>query len=98
MGIVDEYQAVFDLIIAGAAIVAIVISIVRFLNRSLERKIVQEIKEATTQIQPNANGGQSLNDLHKKIDALADAVCELKENQVQIEEDVRRVEKEINHG
>lgn len=92
---VDDYQAVFDLIIAIAAVVAIVVSVVKFLDRSLERKIVKEIREATTQIQPNANGGKSLSDLHKKVDALADAVCELKEGHMKLEKELRKVEEEM---
>ena len=92
---IDSYQAVFDLIIASAAVVAIVVSTVKFLDRSLEKKIVKEIREATTQIQPNANGGKSLSDLHKKVDALADAVCDLKENQIKLENELRKVEEEM---
>lgn len=93
--ILDDYQAAFDLIIAIAAVIAIVVSTVKFLDRSLEKKIIKEIREATTQIQPNANGGKSLTDLHKKVDALADAVCELKNGHEKLEHELRKVEEEM---
>lgn len=95
VNILDDYQAAFDLIIAIAAVIAIVVSTVKFLDRSLEKKIIKEIREATTQIQPNANGGKSLTDLHKKVDALADAVCELKNGHEKLERELRKVEEEM---
>jgi hypothetical protein len=34
------------------------------------RPLMSEIEKRTTQIQPNANGGQSLKDLHGRVDRI----------------------------
>lgn len=67
----DAVGAWLDLFLAVAAAVTVVVGVFRWFNRSLERKIVEEIREATRPIQPLTNGGLSLTDLHKKVDAVA---------------------------
>lgn len=78
----------FDLFLAVASAVVVVGGLFRWLNRKLEIRIIQEIHEATKQVRTNANGGQSLNDLHKKVDALCDDVALLKSAVVQLEDEV----------
>lgn len=77
-----------DLVLAVGAIVVMLAGLYRWANRSLERRIVAEIKEATYQIQPNSNGGKSLADLHKKIDALVTDVELLKSAVLRLEDEV----------
>lgn len=87
MSVMDA-NAWFDLVLAVAAVVAIVLGVVRWVNRAFEKRIVEEIRAATYQIQPNSNGGKSLADLHKKVDTLSDDVALLKKAVVQIEDDI----------
>ena len=96
MNWLGQSNAVLDLVIAAGAVIVMLYGLLRFLNRSLESKIIREIKEATTQIQPNANGGKSLSDLHKKIDAMMDDICELKEGHARLEREIDKVEKELD--
>lgn len=81
-------NAWLDLVLASAAVVAVVLGVLRWVNRAFEKRIVEEIRQATYQIQPNSNGGMSLRDLHKKVDTLADDVSLLKKAVVQIEDDI----------
>lgn len=64
------------------------LTIVGILLGSLGWWINQKIKEATYQIQPNSNGGKSLNDLHNKVDALVDDVKMLKKSVVYLEDEM----------
>ena len=64
------------------------LTIVGILLGSLGWWINQKIKEATYQIQPNSNGGKSLNDLHKKVDSLVDDVRMLKKSVVHLEDEM----------
>ena len=81
-------NAWLDLVLATAAVVAVVLGVLRWVNRAFEKRIVEEIRAATYQIQPNSNGGKSLVDLHKKVDHLADEVLILKRAVIQIEDDI----------
>jgi hypothetical protein len=93
--VANQLSTYIDLIIGVAAVVGIVIGLVRWANRSLEKRIVQEIKEATYQIQPTANGGKSLADLHKKVDRLAIDMDLVKSNLVALEDDVEQLEHDV---
>jgi uncharacterized protein YoxC len=84
----SDANAWFDLVLAVAAVVAVLLGVFRWANRAFEKRIVEEIREATYQIQPQANGGKSLSDLHEKFDRLADDVLLLKRAVVQIEDDI----------
>ena len=93
--VADELNLYIDLIIGSAAVVGIAIAVVKWGDRRLEKRIVQEIKEATYQIQPTANGGRSLADLHKKVDRLVVDVDLVKSSLVALEDDVEQLENEV---
>lgn len=85
---VTDANAWFDLVLAVVAVLAVVLGVLRWANRAFEKRIVEEIRAATYQIQPNSNGGKSLSDLHMKVDQLADDVLILKRAVIQIEDDI----------
>lgn len=87
----DDIQMWFNLFLAFAASVTVIVGMVRWLNRKFENRIIKEIRESTYQIQPTANGGRSLADLHKKVDSLHDDVQILKKAVIQLEEDVEEL-------
>ena len=68
-----------------------VLTIIGILIGALGWFIKQKIREFTYQIQPTANGGKSLADLHKKVDALVDDVQMLKRAVLQLESDVEEL-------
>jgi hypothetical protein len=74
MNVVSEY---LELFLAFSGVVAALAAFVRWGQKGLEKKISAQIKEATRQIQPLANGGLSLSDV-------ARGVRELRENQINI--------------
>jgi hypothetical protein len=92
---VDVANAWLDLVIAVGAVGALVYGIYRWANRSLERRIIQEIKDATYQIQPKTNGGFSLSDLHNKIDSLSVDITILKNAVLELEDDVDKLEQDV---
>lgn len=72
-----------------------ILSIMGILLGALGWWINTKIKVATYHIQPNANGGKSLADLHKKVDAMCldmqlvkSAVTQLEDEMDQLEADV----------
>jgi hypothetical protein len=71
-----------------AGLVLTSLTIVGILLGSLGWWINTKIKEATYQIQPNTNGGNSLSDLHSKVDSLADDVRMLKRSVVNLEDEM----------
>ena len=91
----NELSTYVDLIIGIAAVIGIVIGFVRWANHSLEKRIVSEIRQATYQIQPTANGGKSLADLHMKVDRLATDMELVKSNLVALEDDVEQLEHDV---
>lgn len=66
--VIDNISLYLEFIIALGGAVAVLIGAVRFSNRRLEEKIVEEIKKATEPIHPDSNGGKSLADVHVKLD------------------------------
>lgn len=76
MDIASEY---LELFLAFSAVVGVVYGLIRRGQKALETKIGNQIKEATKQIQPNANGGLSLSDV-------ARGVQELRSNQIVIDQ------------
>ena len=68
-----------------------VLTIIGILLGALGWFIKQKIREFTYQIQPSANGGKSLADLHKKVDVLTDDVQMLKKAVLQLEYDVEEL-------
>lgn len=68
-----------------------VLGIVSILLGALGWWIKQRIREFTYPIQPTANGGKSLNDLHHKVDGLVDDVQILKKAVIQLEDDIEEL-------
>jgi hypothetical protein len=65
-----------------------VLGIVSILLAALGWWVKAKIREYTYQIQPESNGGKSLADVHKKLDALVTDVDLLKRAVIQIEDDI----------
>ena len=63
-----SYTPWLEFILAILAVAGAVIAIVRKTMDGLEHRINGQIEEYTKQIRTDANGGQSLMDLHKKMD------------------------------
>ena len=59
--------------VAIFTIIAGLLGAATWLNKRVENRITRLIDERTRPIQPDANGGKSLADLHHKIDANAEA-------------------------
>ena len=78
-----------------AGLILTCLTIVGVLLGSLGWWINQKIKEATYQIQPNSNGGKSLNDLHKKVDRITVDIELVKSAVVQLEDDMEQLEKDV---
>lgn len=93
--VVDLANAWLDMILATAAVIVLVVGIHRWANRKLEQRIIQTIKDATYQIQPNTNGGKSLSDLHMKVDGICQDISLLKTAVVQLENDVSHIEEDL---
>jgi|DEB0MinimDraft_6_1074348.scaffolds.fasta_scaffold09907_2 outer membrane murein-binding lipoprotein Lpp len=72
-----------------------VLSIMGILLGALGWWINTKIKVATYQIQPTANGGKSLADLHVKVDRLVLDVELVKSAVVQLEDDVEQLEHDV---
>lgn len=81
-------QEWLNLALAVAAVLTVLIGVYRWFNRKFEQRIIREIREATYQIQPTANGGKSLVDLHKKVDYLADELAVLRRAVITLEDDI----------
>ena len=71
------------------------LSIMGILLGALGWWINTKIKVATYQIQPTANGGKSLADLHKKMDRLVVDVELVKSAVVQLEDAVEQLEHDV---
>ena len=64
----SDYAVVFGIVVS---LLAGLLYLIRGEVIRSQNKIVEQIKKDTAQIQPNANGGRSLNDLHLKVSDLA---------------------------
>jgi hypothetical protein len=71
---------------AATAILSIVALVYGSFRFFVLRPLDARIKDATKQIQPGANGGQSLTDVNKKVDRLAKSVDDLGHRLDRIEE------------
>jgi uncharacterized protein (DUF58 family) len=60
----------FLLVLAIAGVVSLIAGIVVKVNRGFEKRVTDLIMEKTRSIQPDANGGLSMTDLHGKLDRL----------------------------
>lgn len=72
--VADQVTQWGELFLVIAGVLSTLYAFLRFSNRQLEGKIIEEIKNATRQIHPESNGGRSLNDLHHKIDEVRERV------------------------
>lgn len=75
-----------------AGLILTVLTTIGILLGALGWWISVKIKAATYQIQPGTNGGKSLSDLHRKVDALSTDVALLKSAVLQIEEDIEELQ------
>lgn len=71
----------FALFIAIATTVSLIVAAVIRVNRNFEQRVTYLIKEVTQSIQPGANGGLSMTDLHTKMDRFERKYEELMEQQ-----------------
>ena len=91
----QSFYLTLQIIIAISSIVVVIAGFFRWANRKLGDRIIEEIKEATYQIQPKANGGLSLGDLHKKVDGIVSDVGVLKTAVLRLESDVKILESDV---
>jgi polyhydroxyalkanoate synthesis regulator phasin len=91
----NEFYLFVQIFLGVSAAIVVVGGFVRWADNKLESRIVKEIKEATQQIQPNANGGQSLRDLHNKLDSLMRDVSLLKTSVLRLEGEIRTLEEDV---
>jgi hypothetical protein len=92
---VVEMQMWIGLFLSIAAAVTVLYGLLRWFDGKLEKRIVEEIRDATYQIQPSTNGGNSLADLHKKVDSICQDISLLKTAVVQLENDVSHIEEDL---
>jgi len=78
-----------------AGLILTTLTIMGILLGALGWWINTKIKAATYQIQPKTNGGFSLSDLHRKIDALVIDVTILKNAVLELEDDVDKLEHDV---
>lgn len=90
----DAYFAM-QIFLAFAAVVVTVRTFVRWADGRLEKRIIEEIRQSTYQIQPTSNGGSSLRDLHDKVDRLVKDVGILKTAVLQLEGEMRLLEEDV---
>ena len=91
----QSFYLTLQIIIAISSIIVVVVGFLRWANRKLGDRIIEEIKEATYQIQPKANGGLSLRDLHKKVDRMMTDISLLKTSVLRLEGEVRDLEEDV---
>lgn len=71
------------LILAVGGVVSLIVGAVVRINRNFERRVSALIKETTKPIQPAANGGLSLADLHRKVDRIESRYSKIIEEQAE---------------
>lgn len=91
----QSFYLTLQIIVAICSITVVIVGFFRWANRKLEERIIDEIKDATYQIQPKANGGLSLRDLHMKVDGIASDVSILKSAVLRLESDVESLESDV---
>lgn len=91
----QDFYLMIQIFLGVSAGIGIVGGVLRWADGKLEKRIVQEIRESTYQIQPTSNGGSSLRDLHKKVDSLMRDVGVLKSSVLRLEGEVRDLEEDV---
>ena len=74
-----------------------VLSILTIILTGLGWWIRTQIKLATYQINPDANGGKSLPDLHIKVDRLCSDMQQVKKELIELEDEVEALEEDVEN-
>jgi len=74
-----------------------VLSILTIVLTGLGWWIRTQIKLATYQISPDANGGKSLPDLHIKVDRLCADMQQVKKELIELEDEVEALEEDVEN-
>jgi ubiquinone biosynthesis protein UbiJ len=86
----DPFANFADVVIGwgqvATALAAISVVVGFVFRRVVLKPLDRKIAEATKQIQPNANGGESLADVNKKVDDLTSTINQIDKRLDQIEE------------
>ena len=78
----------------GAVVVAVFAFVKRWRHRKerlqleSEQRIMDALEKRTRPIQPDANGGKSLSDLHIKVDKLMDRQTVIQQTQIQMQQNM----------
>lgn len=91
----NEFYLFIQIFLGVSAAIVVIGSFMRWADGKLEKRIIREIRESTYQIQPNTNGGSSLRDLHKKVDAVMRDVGLLKTAVLRLEGEVKLLEEDV---
>ena len=99
---IPDTSVYLEFFLTVAAVIAVILGVIRYGNKKLEQKISSEIQEATRPIHPESNGGRSLGDLHDKVNRLQECVTEMssdikkiKTEQRIMKEDIEEVEHDV---
>lgn len=91
----QDFALMLQIFLGVCAAIVVMSGFFRWANRTLEARIIKEIQESTYQIQPNSNGGKSLNDLHSKVDLLMRDTGLLKTSMLRLETKVAVLEEDV---
>lgn len=99
---INQTSLYLEFFLTVAAVIGVIVGVIRYGNKRLEKKISEEIKEATKPIHPKSNGGRSLGDLHDKVSYLQECVNDMssdikkiKQEQVVMKEEIEEVEQDV---
>lgn len=92
---IDQTSTYIEFFLTVAAAIGVIIGVLRYGNKRLEKKISEEIHEATRPIHPQTNGGRSLGDLHDKVSHLQDCVNEVSADIKKIKTEQRIMKSDI---
>lgn len=96
-----------ELVLAIAAVGGLLYKFLRNGQNRMERNILEHLGEATKQIQPDQNGGRSLTDANRKLDAfrddlyrfrdeVKDDINQIKRAVIQLEDDVEVIQNDLD--
>jgi len=77
-----------DLLLIAITVVGAIAATGKFLVFNPLRR---EIAEATSQVKKDANGGQSLNDLHNRVEGLETGQADIREDISEVKDDVKKI-------
>lgn len=87
----DWINAVQDSAVVLAFLVALAGALMAIGRWLIVRPLVRLIDERTKQIQPEANGGKSLSDLHAKVDGLSVRLSRVEREMLRIDEELDEI-------